>query len=189
MVGPMSALAGPFFAAALLLAVAGAIKVGRPAATRVALRSAGLPDGAVDARLLGVVELAIAVLALAVGGRTGAGLVALAYLGFAGFSLLVMRRARGRASCGCFGSSDAPLGVLHVVIDGLLAAVALVLVASPVRGLLAEAGDTPLAGVPFVGLVLLIAWLVQVSLTTLPALLAARQPPAPAATVRIGGRP
>ena len=66
---PMSPVAGPFFAAALLLGLAGVLKVVTPGPTRVALRSAGLPSTALAARAIGTVEVAIAVCALGWGGR------------------------------------------------------------------------------------------------------------------------
>lgn len=174
----MSSLAGPFFAAVVLLAVAGVVKVISPDATRVALRTARLPRTKLAAQGLGAVEVAIAAAALFIGGSAPAAAVALTYLGFAGFSAVVRHRSKGKASCGCFGSSDAPLGLTHIVIDLALAAVAVVLIFDPIGTIWAEATDTPWAGVPFIALVALIAWLVQVSLTLLPELWAAINPPA-----------
>jgi hypothetical protein len=172
----MSPVAGPFFAAVLVLALAGALKVVRPDPTRVALRGAGLPGTLLAARSLGLAELAVAALALARGGRAGAALVAAAYLGFAGFSALARRRGGRGASCGCFGASDAPVTGLHVGVDLAIAAVALVAVADPVPGLVDVARSTPWAGVPFVAFTILLAWLVEVVLTVLPELTAAGQP-------------
>ncbi|QXC62736.1 hypothetical protein KSP35_08075 [Aquihabitans sp. G128] len=173
----MSPVAGPLFAAALLLGVAGILKLSQPAPTRVALRSAGLPSTVLAARTIGLGELAFTAVALVVGGRPGAALVALAYLGFAAFSLRVITATRGKASCGCFGASDAPLTNLHVGVDLAIVAVALVAVADPVPGIVAVARDTPLAGIPFLAFTALLAWLVQVLLTALPALQAAARPP------------
>jgi len=174
----MSPIAGPFFATALVLGTAGILKVLRPDPTRVALRAAGLPGSSVVARSIGTIEVAITLAAIGWGGRVPAALVAAAYLAFAGFSAIVRSRSGGRASCGCFGSSTTPLTSFHVVADLLLAAVALIAVADPVPGLFSVAADTPLAGVPFVAYTVLLAWLVQVTLTTLPELQAAvRQAP------------
>ncbi|HEX2578077.1 MAG TPA: MauE/DoxX family redox-associated membrane protein [Aquihabitans sp.] len=172
----MSPVAGPLFAAALLLALAGALKVSSPAPTRVALRSAGLPDSVLAARLIGAGEVAVAAYALLAGGRSAA-LVALAYVAFAAFSLRVIRATRGRASCGCFGASDAPLTTLHVGVDLAVAAVAGLAVLDPVPGIVDVAADTPLAGIPFLAFTVLLAWLVQVLLTALPQLQAAARPP------------
>ena len=172
----MSSFAGPLFAAALLLVLAGGAKVSSPDATRVALRTAGLPESAVLVRLLGVVELALAGAALLVGGALPALGVAAAYAGFAGFAALLARRSRSAAPCGCFGASDAPVGPLHVVVNLLLVVAAVGAAAGPVGSLLGEAGETPAAGIPFLGFTLLLTWLLLVTFTALPELLAARRP-------------
>lgn len=173
----MSPFAGPLFAAALVLGLAGAVKATRPDPTRIALRSAGLPGPAWLARAIGGGELAVAGYALAVGGRMAAALVAAAYVAFAVFAEVVRRRSRGRASCGCFGASDAPVGTLHVVADLVVAAVVVGAVVDPTAGIGAVATDTPAAGVPFVAATLLLAWLLQVLLTAVPELQAAHRPP------------
>ncbi len=172
----MSPVAGPFFAAVLVLGAAGLAKVARPDAARVALRAAGLPSTRGAVRVLGAGELAITVWALGWGGRGAAAAVAFAYLGFAGFAEVVRRRSRGRASCGCFGSSGAPLTTLHVIVDSVVAALAIAAVVRPVPGIVEAAADTPAAGVPFVGYTVLLAWLLQVVLTALPELQAAVHP-------------
>ncbi|MEZ5178041.1 MAG: hypothetical protein R2746_07105 [Acidimicrobiales bacterium] len=147
-----------------------------PAPAARGLRTAGLPSSATAVRILGVGELAIAAWALGWGGRGSAAAVALDYVGFAGFAEQVRRRSRGRASCGCFGASGAPLSRLHVAIDLVVAAVAVVAVVDPVPGLLDAAADTPAAGIAFVGYTLLLAWLLEVALTALPELQAAMRP-------------
>lgn len=172
----MSPTAGIVFAAALLVAVAGIAKVARPAATQVALRTAGLPSTRPLARALGAVEVVLAAVALAVAGPVGAALVAAAYLGFAGFAALLLRRSRGQASCGCFGGDDAPVTSLHVWLNVGLAAAALVSLADPAPPIWEAAADTPWAGVPFVLLVLALAWLLFVAFTVLPAVQAAARP-------------
>ena len=170
-------MAGPLFAAALLLGAAGLLKVTSPDPTRVALRAAGLPSTALAARTLGAVEVAITLYTLAVGGRLAAGLISLTYLGFAGFSFLVIRTSRGKASCGCFGASGAPLTNLHVGVDIAIAAVAALGIVNPVPGLLTVVADTPFFGIPFLVFTGLLAWLVQVLLTAVPELQAAARPP------------
>jgi len=169
-------LAGLYLAVVFVLAWAGAAKVARPGPTRLALRTAGLPSSALAARALGLVELGVAGAALAVGGRLPAALAAAAYLGFAGFSEVVRRRSRGRAGCGCFGSSGAPLGRLHVVVDLVLAAVALGAAAGPLGSARDLLADSPAAGLPLLGYALLLAWLIQVLLTAVPDLQAALRP-------------
>jgi hypothetical protein len=178
----MSPLAGLVYAAALLLGAAGIGKVTSPGATRIALRSAGLPASALAARAIGVAEVLIALAALAVGGTLSTGLVAASYLGFAWFARRLDTRTRGSAPCGCFGASSAPVGTLHVVLNLLIAAGAAVAAVEAPGSIWTAAGDTPGAGVPFIGLVLLLAWMLYAALTALPEALAAAKAPAPATT-------
>ncbi len=173
----MSPVAGPLFAAALVLGAAGVAKSIRPDAARVALRSAGLPGHRWFVRLIGAGEIAIAAYGLGQGGRFGAGSIAAAYLAFALFAAVVQRRSRGQASCGCFGSSSAPVGTLHVVVNVAVAAGAAAAMVDPTPGIGRVAVDTPLAGVPFVAFTALLAWLLQVLLTAVPELQAAHRPP------------
>lgn len=180
----MSPLAGLLFAAALLVGVAGLAKVVSPDPTRVALRTAGLPSARWMPRALGLSELAITIVVFVVAGRLGAGLVAAAYVGFAAFSALLLRRSRGRASCGCFGGSDSPVTKIHVVLNLLVAGAAAACMVEPVPHLIDAASDTPWGGVPFILLVALLAWLVQVALTALPALQAAEKAAPPRTSLR-----
>lgn len=172
----MSPFAGPLFAASVLLLIAGANKVLRPAPTRVALRTAGLPSRTIVARGIGGAEVVIAAAALAVGGRVPAALVTLAYLGFTGFSIRLHRASRGAAPCGCFGASDAPVGPIHIGVDLAIAAVVAGAIVWPSSGLLGAVSDTPWAGIPFFALTWLLVGLLQASLTVLPATLAAAKP-------------
>lgn len=172
----VSPLTGPLMAAALLLGVAGVAKVANPDPTRVALRTAGLPGTAWFVRMIAAGEIVLGIVAVAVGGRLGAVLLGLAYLGFAGFSIRVISTSRGKASCGCFGASDAPLGKLHVVINLGIAVAAAVALVDPMASLATVVGDTPLSGSIFVAFVVLLAWLLQVALTGLPELQAAARP-------------
>ncbi|MCU1357528.1 MAG: hypothetical protein JWM89_2946 [Acidimicrobiales bacterium] len=172
----VSPLAGPLFAAALLVALAGIAKLSRPAAARVALRTAGLPSTAVVVRALGAGELLLAGVVLAVGGRLGGALIAAAYLAFAAFAAFLASRSRRAVPCGCFGSGSAPVGPLHVGVNLALAAVGAAAVVRPSDDLVSVARATPLAGIPFVGFTVLLTWLLLVLLTALPELLAAAKP-------------
>lgn len=175
----MSPLAGILFSAALVLGVAGVAKVVTPDGTRVALRTAGLPSQRWLVRLLGIVEMAITAVALVVAGWLGATLVTLAYLGFAGFSSLLLVRSRGTASCGCFGGTNSPVTGIHVVLNVIIAAAVATCIGRPVPDVAATAVDTPWAGLPFALLVVLLAWLLQVAFTALPALQVAARPAPP----------
>ena len=173
----VSPATGPLFAAALLLGAAGALKALDPDPTRIALRTAGLPGAAWMVRIMAVGEMAIAVAVIGWAGRLGAGLILAAYLGFAGFSLRVMTTSRGKASCGCFGASDAPIGTLHVGVNLAVALIAVLALIDPAPGIVGVADATPLGGVVFVAFAAMLAWLLQLVLTGLPELQAAARPP------------
>lgn len=168
----MSPLAGPLFAAALLMGLAGALKLIRPDSTRVALRTAGLPSHSFAVRVLGATEVIGSAAVVVLGGRLAGALVAAAYLGFAGFAAQLSRQSRRAVPCGCFGSSTAPVGPLHVGVNAGLAAVGLASTVWPTGGI-ASISHTPLAGTLFVTFTVLLAWLLLVALTTLPELMAA----------------
>jgi hypothetical protein len=164
----MSAVAGPVFAASLLLAFAGATKLRRPRPTVEALRAAGFPAPLVVGRVVGAVELVAAAWCLATGSAAACGLVALSYLAFAGFSARLL--STGGASCGCFGQDDTPASVTHVGVNTALGALAAVAVLDPPGGLIDVMGDQPLAGVPLILFVVLGAWASYLALTLLPEL-------------------
>ncbi|MGH3664830.1 MAG: hypothetical protein ACRDU8_01845, partial [Egibacteraceae bacterium] len=75
----MSLLAGPYWAAALLLAVAGAPKILRPHPTVRALRALWLPATPPLVRVLGAVEVGVGLAAVVLGGPLFALLVAASY--------------------------------------------------------------------------------------------------------------
>jgi hypothetical protein len=71
------------------------------------------------------------------------------------------------------------VGTLHVVINLLIAlGVGIAAIDAP-GAVWTAAADTPWAGVPFAGLVLLLAWMLYVALTALPEALAAAAAPPP----------
>jgi hypothetical protein len=175
----MSPLAGPLYAAAALLAVAGAGKVARPDATRVALRQANLPNRRWMAQALGATEVAIGLGTIAIGGPIPAALTGASYAGFAWFAHRLDRATRGTAGCGCFGANSAPVGRLHVAVNVVIAAIAVAAAATDLDGI-AAATDAPWAGTPFLGLTALLTWMVYVTLTALPAALDAARPKAAA---------
>ena len=163
-----------FWAVCLVLVVAGASKLSAPTQVAGTLASLGLARpaargrvrGTGAARVVGTVEVALGLGALAVGGPVLAVGVALAYLGFA--VVVVLARRRGLESCGCFGARSAPPSWVHVGVNVVSAAVAFVaagLDGGPVPAAdgLEELGGT---GVVVAALVLLVAALVVVLDTT-----------------------
>lgn len=162
--------------AAGLLVPAGIAKLRDPAVAREAL---GLPARIEPlVRLLGAGELVLAAAVLATGARPA--IVALA-LTYAGFTVVALRQRSRGESCGCFGASETPTGWHHVLLDGtaalVAAAAAVVGTAAPVALL----ADAPLSGVPLLLGAGVAVLTLQLLITALPDLAAARR--------TAGGRP
>jgi hypothetical protein len=162
-----------------VLAVGGAAKLLDPDASSPMLRAIGLPAGAGAARLLGVVEVVVGVLAFFVGGPVLAGVVAVLY---GAFSLAVLRLravAGGGVPCGCFGRSSAPPTLVHAVVDVVAALVAVAAAVAGAPGFLEARPGLPAAGVPQLIVTFVAVGLAVAVLTVLPeALAAARRTPA-----------
>ena len=166
-------------AAALLLAGAGVAKAHSPdqaaamlhrawrtklraSATRVLVRSAG------------AVEVGVGAAVIVTGSRIAAVLLGGCYLVFLIVAGRLLRDGR-HSSCGCFGATDSPVGVGHLVVNVVAVAVAVAAIArppGPVGGLFRT--DT-LSGVVGLGQAALVAYLAFLSITALPALVAARR--------------
>ena len=167
-------LAAPLFAAALMLAGAGASKVRRPTATAKALYAAGLPSASWLVRALGLAELAVGVGVLISPTRLATAAAGLLYLGFGAFLATLLLRRNAGASCGCAGAHEVPPSWLHVLLNLAAAAVAFAVATLPETppGILAFASKQPFAGIPFVFGALLIAWLAGLVVTYVPTLFA-----------------
>lgn len=171
----MDAATALYAAAAVLLVLAGAVKVSRPATAAVLMVDLGAPAGGPvsGARLavsLGVIEVGLGVSALVLEVPAVAFAVCVLY---AAFALTVVRAmAVGSESCGCFGRVEAPPSWFHVVGNGVLAIASLVAAssASPLEVM----DGQPAGGVGFVILVGVLAGLALVVFTALPEAMAAR---------------
>jgi hypothetical protein len=163
----MSPVAGPFYAVAALLAVAGLAKLARPSATAEALRRIGVPASALAGRFVGALEVAAAVAAVAVGSRATAVVVAGCYLAFAGFTARLLVGGQDE-DCGCFGDSATPASRLHIALNLGAALVAGVAAADPPGRITEVVAAQPLLGVPFVALAALCTWVAYVAFTLLP---------------------
>jgi uncharacterized membrane protein YphA (DoxX/SURF4 family) len=132
--------------AALLLALAGALKARDPDGTVRAMRAVGLPVGPWWVRLGAVAEAALGLTALIVGGALMAA-VAASYTAFAGF-VMVSRRVPEAASCGCLGSRGSRPSVRHVVFDLAMAAGCILAAATSPPSLVHLIATRPAWGVP-----------------------------------------
>ena len=171
----MPEVAGPYFAAALLLAVGGALKASRPHPTARAVSALGLPSSATAVRLGGVFEVGVGAGAVLVGGRVIALLVAFSYLVFAAFVAAALVRRVPLSSCGCFGEDDTPPTAVHLAVNLAAALVAGLVALEPLGGLgsVDVMGDGPLLQAVFVVSTAVTAYLTYAALTALPRLTAA----------------
>lgn len=155
---------------ALLLVVAGARKITRPAAAGAALQVARLPSDARLVRLLGAGEVALGLVALALGGPVPIALLASAYAAFAVFA---ERQRRQGAGCGCFGEATTPATSLHVRLNAMAAALVTGAAVWPAPSLPATIADDPLVGLLSAVLLVVAAGTLRLLLTASPDLTSA----------------
>lgn len=141
-----------FALASALLVYAGAVKL-------VSRRETWTSRG------LGLVEVVVGAVALVVGGRVLAALVAAMYAAFAVYVVVAMRR--GAESCGCFGAEeDTPPSPRHVVIDGVMAGGAALAAWTAASAPVDVAIDTPFSGVVYAVFLLTATGMTAAALTT-----------------------
>jgi hypothetical protein len=169
----VAALTGPALVAAALLALAGAQKVVDPTMTVGALRALGLPSAPWLVRLGSVLELALGVAAIVLGGAWLWWGVALSYALFAWFVVAALRRGTMLGSCGCFGREETPPHPSHVVLNVALGAIAgataVAAPGAPLEALL----DHPAEGIAVVALTGVSLFLLHAAYVDLPRTLAA----------------
>ena len=168
----MSAEAGPFTIAALLLVAGGVSKALAPGDTANALRALGLPGPPVLVRVGGVAEAVIAAVAIATADRVAVLLVAVSYLAFAGFVAIALRRGTPIATCGCFGKADTPPSLMHLFVNLGAAVAALAIAFNPGDGIGDVVAAQPLSGVPYLLLTFVGTYVAFLTLTLLPRTLA-----------------
>lgn len=106
---------------AALLIVAGVAKVLTPEPASDALGVVGLPSHPLLVRAGSAIEVVVGVVALVVSRPIGPLLLAVSYVVFALF-IVVLRREPDAGSCGCFGADGEVPSLRHVVVDLLVAA-------------------------------------------------------------------
>ena len=166
-------------AAALLLAGAGVAKLLAPGQAAAMLRTVWwtrLP--AARARLLvrvsGVVELAVGAAVLATGDRIADASLGCCYLAFLIVAWRLVHRGQ-RAPCGCFGATDSPVGIGHLVVNAVAVAIAIAGVVRPPGPAGGVFDGDLVTGIVAFGQAVLLAYLAFLSITALPALFAARR--------------
>jgi len=169
-------LIGLVSAAALLLAAAGLAKLGQRAPIRSALVAAGIPGAArlsakAATRLSGALELSVALVALLVGGRIAATLIAVAYLVLAGLSARMMAIESGQ-DCGCF-AKPVPVSHWHTAVNSGCALIGLIALVQPPGTLTDRFADQPGTAAALLLAAATLAYLGYLAMTALPELLAA----------------
>ena len=170
----MEALAGPVVVVAALLALAGGLKVVRPAPTAGALRAMRLPSALPLVRLLGLGEVVVGVAAGITFARPLLVLLAAAYLGFAAFVTAALSANTPLQSCGCFGQTDTPPSTAHVGLNLAAAGTAFAAALSGSPGLDVTLSDQPWNAIPFALLVGICVYLCVLVATVLPSALGSR---------------
>ena len=128
----MEYMAAAYLIAAVLLGVAGAAKAVTPEPASAALARLQLYHRLWAVRLLGLVELVVAVGAFIVGGTVPATALAALYAGFAVVAAAMVRTGSGEP-CGCFGRVEMPATPRHVVVNVLAVVVGLLAASWPVE--------------------------------------------------------
>ncbi|MCU1345048.1 MAG: hypothetical protein JWL70_1314 [Acidimicrobiia bacterium] len=176
----MTATAGLFYAAALLLGGAGVSKILRPDAANRALVAARLAGTNSRRRQLGRVagaaETAVACAALIFGNGWAALALAVSYAATAAVAVRLLRTGPS-APCGCFGDSAAPINIGHVVanVGGFAIAISSVFNAP---GSVAHAPfREPGWGISFLIATVCLAWLAYLAITAWPELAATMAEP------------
>jgi len=116
----MTIVAALAYTGAMLAMAAGLTKLVSPRGAVTAMRAMLLPSSSTLVRAGAVVELTCGALVLAWDSWLPRLLLASAYVGFAIFSLAVLRSERD-VPCGCFGPGGATPGWRHVSLDVVLA--------------------------------------------------------------------
>jgi hypothetical protein len=171
----VEALAGPVVVVAALLALAGGLKVIRPAPTAGALRAMRLPSSLPIVRLLGLGEVAIGIAAAITFAPPLLVLLAAAYLAFAAFVSAALSANTPLQSCGCFGRTDTPPSNVHVALNLASAGAAFAAALTGTSGLDVTLSDQPWNAIPFVLLVGISVYLCVLIATVLPQTLGSRQ--------------
>ena len=128
----MEYAAAVYLIAAVLLGAAGASKAITPEPASAALAQLQLYHRQWAVRLLGLVELVVAVSAFIVGGVGPATALAALYAGFAVVAA-AMARSESAMPCGCFGQVEMPATIRHVVVNILAVAAGLMAASWPVE--------------------------------------------------------
>jgi hypothetical protein len=180
-------LIGIFLIASGLLVVAGVAKsihpddTGRALAVLASRDATGQHARAVRWRWLVRIgaggEAALGVVALAIPRPATAALVAASYAAFAVVVIVARRRGGPLATCGCFGQADTPPTLVHLALNVLFSATAVVIAVTSPNGatLLGELSAQPTLGIPLIFVSGVGLWLSVLAVSALGRLEGARR--------------
>ena len=162
----MNPLAAPLYVATAVLLLAGGAKLMRPSATATALRELSVPSPLLSARVLGLAEIILGIIAIATGHPLAWAGVALSYTAFTLFVWWALGDASRIGSCGCFGREDTPATPGHLAFNAVAGTVAFLAIFDPVR--LGDFSGSLLEGLLAVLLISVAVALSITALTVLP---------------------
>jgi uncharacterized membrane protein YphA (DoxX/SURF4 family) len=158
---------GLFFVVCEVLIISGITKVLSPSPTSAALSDVGLPSSTFYVRCLGFGEVVFGILGIIFGGRYFPLFIGCLFAFFSIFMVIALRNGH-MASCGCFGSSDTPPSIIHLLAN--LGFMVISLIAVGTSGLRDMLEKQPGYGVPFLISILLGALLIFLCLSFGPVL-------------------
>ncbi len=176
----MTIVTAPLLAAAALLALAGVGKLAHPRPAAIALRGAGLPSSTAVVQVLALGELAAGAAALVWGSVATSAVLAIAYGAFSLFTWRLLRTTGSTGSCGCFGESETPPHLVHVALNGCIAALAVsaIFTSTAPLGAVFDAGASTAAALLLAAVAIVVC--TYLALTALPEVLSlAADPEAP----------
>jgi hypothetical protein len=156
---------GLFFVICEVLVISGITKILSPVPTSAALSDVGLPSSIFYARCLGFLEVILGILGITFGGRYFPLFVGCLFAFFSIFMVIALRNGH-MASCGCFGSSNTPPSIIHLLAN--LGFMVISLIAIGTSGLSDTLEKQPASSVPFLISILLGALLIFLSLALGP---------------------
>ncbi|MCU1451417.1 MAG: hypothetical protein JWP02_3587 [Acidimicrobiales bacterium] len=168
--------AGPLIAAALLLVATALPKLRHPEGATAMLSTLRIPVVPAVVRMWALGELVVGAMVLVVGGPLPTLLLAASYLVFAALVAGALRNG-GVASCGCLGAVETPPSAAHLVVDVGAVLVALAAMPADIGSVRAVVVSQPLAGIPFLLLVAVTAYLAYLFMARFSSLVAFRARP------------
>jgi hypothetical protein len=107
---------------AAVLVLSGIAKVRQPTALVLPLRQLRLPATRRTARAIGVVEVAVGIIALLTSHAASMAALAAVWLGLLGAAAALTRGPN--VDCGCFGEASRPVGPMHLVVNAVFSVAA-----------------------------------------------------------------